>query len=129
VIVHVDPDAPVPPFEQLRSQLAALIVAGTLAEGHRLPPIRQLAADLDLAPGTVARAYRELETAGLVRSQGRRGTRVLRPTTATADRERVADLAAAAQRFAAEIAPLELDADQVVDAVRAALVTADAVAR
>nr|BFE70493.1 hypothetical protein GCM10020092_037940 [Actinoplanes digitatis] len=47
-----------------------------LARGQRLPPLRQLAGDLGLAVGTVARTYRELEVAGLVESRRGRGTRV-----------------------------------------------------
>lgn len=67
---------PTPPYEQLRRQLTELISSGVLAPGDRLPPLRQLAADLGLAVGTVARSYRELETAGLVRSRRGGGTRV-----------------------------------------------------
>jgi DNA-binding transcriptional regulator YhcF (GntR family) len=63
-----------PPFEQIRGQLAGLIESGALAEGERLPTVRALAADLGVAVNTVARAYRELEAEGLVRTAGRSGT-------------------------------------------------------
>ena len=63
-----------PPFEQVRSQIAAAISDGTLAVGFRLPPVRQLAGDLGLAPNTVARSYRELELAGLIETRGRHGS-------------------------------------------------------
>ena len=72
----VDTSDPTPPYEQLRRQLAALIQAAALSPGDRLPPLRQLAADLGLAVGTVARAYRELESAGRVSSRRGGGTRV-----------------------------------------------------
>lgn len=87
MIIVVDPDAVVPPYEQLRTQISTMIEAGTLPTGHRLPSVRQLAADLGLANGTVARTYRELELAGLVSTNGRRGT-VVQPirTTRAADR-------------------------------------------
>ena len=75
--VEVDTSSPVPPYEQVRAQLADLVAAGVLAGGDRLPPIRQLAADLGLAPGTVGRAYRELEAAGLIRTGRGGGTRVV----------------------------------------------------
>ena len=74
MIVRVDPASPVPPYEQLRSQVATMIAGGALVPGQRLPTIRQLAADLGLAGGTVARAYRELERDRLVVSRGRKGT-------------------------------------------------------
>ncbi|MFP4636322.1 MAG: GntR family transcriptional regulator [Nitriliruptoraceae bacterium] len=76
MIIHLDPTSPVPAYEQVRAQIATAIHTGRLDESHQLPPIRQLAHDLDLAPGTVARAYRQLETAGLVISNRRRSTRV-----------------------------------------------------
>ncbi|MFF4588811.1 GntR family transcriptional regulator [Streptomyces sp. NPDC001388] len=74
--VRVDTTSQVPPYEQIRAQLAALILTGRLPEGERLPTVRQLAADLGLAPGTVARAYRELEAAELIRTRRGAGTRV-----------------------------------------------------
>jgi GntR family transcriptional regulator len=74
MIVRVDPASPVPPYEQLRRQVATMIASRALVPGQRLPTIRQLAADLGLAGGTVARAYRELERDGLVVSRGRKGT-------------------------------------------------------
>ncbi len=72
----VSMEDPTPPYEQLRRQLAALIGDGSLQPGDRLPSLRQLAGDLGLAVGTVARTYRELESAGLVQSRRGGGTRV-----------------------------------------------------
>ena len=88
--LRLDPRSAVPPYEQLRVQLTQLIARGSLAPGDRLPTVRQLAADLALAPGTVQRAYRELESAGLVRTQGRHGTTVaaVRGRGSSADRRR-----------------------------------------
>jgi len=67
-------DTQVPPFEQVRAQVAAQIASGELPSGARLPTVRALASDLDLAVNTVARAYKELEADGLVVTEGRRGT-------------------------------------------------------
>lgn len=74
--LRVDAGDPTPAYEQLRRQVADLIGAGVLRQGDRLPPLRQLAADLGLAAGTVARTYRELESSGLVVSRRGGGTRV-----------------------------------------------------
>ena len=62
------------PFEQVRRQLAEAVGDGRLPAGAKLPPIRALAGELGLAANTVARAYRELEEAGLVLTRGRHGT-------------------------------------------------------
>jgi len=70
----VDAASPVPPFEQLRTQIAAQAARGELPPGTRMATVRQLAADLGLAANTVARAYRELEADGVLATHGRRGT-------------------------------------------------------
>jgi DNA-binding transcriptional regulator YhcF (GntR family) len=72
--ISIDHDSQVPPFEQLRSQVAALVARGDLAPGTRLGTVRRTAADLGLAVNTVARAYRELEADGVVVTRGRQGT-------------------------------------------------------
>jgi GntR family transcriptional regulator len=77
--ISVDLGSPTPPYEQIRLQISALIAAGALTAGTRLPAVRSLAADLGLAAGTVARAYKELEQAGLIETRRRNGTVVLAP--------------------------------------------------
>lgn len=87
---------PTPPYEQLRRQLADLVATGALRAGDRLPPLRQLAGDLGLAVGTVARAYKELEAAGLLASRRGGGTWVSEraPTDPASERRaRLLDLA------------------------------------
>ncbi|MFC7880250.1 GntR family transcriptional regulator [Isoptericola sp. NPDC057391] len=116
--VRIDTTSPVPHYEQLRSQLAALITAGTLADGQRLPTVRVLAHDLGIAPGTVSRTYRDLETAGLVTTRRRVGTLVTAPV-ATLDRSAVTE---AARRFVRIARDHGLTDTEVRDAVAAELV-------
>ncbi|MBC9824024.1 GntR family transcriptional regulator [Terrabacter sp. MAHUQ-38] len=86
--IAVDIAAAEPPFEQCRAQLAGLRVTGRLLPGDRLPTVRALTADLGLGVHTVARAFEELEAAGLedaaaidlVRSALRLRPRPSRPT-------------------------------------------------
>jgi DNA-binding transcriptional regulator YhcF (GntR family) len=100
VIVRLDPASSAPPADQLVTQIAAAIRDGEVRVGTRLPTIRALAADLGLAPGTVARAYAGLERDGWVHAQGRRGTVVAERRTNAADdalaqaAEQLAELAA-----------------------------------
>ncbi|MFJ4026208.1 GntR family transcriptional regulator [Paenarthrobacter sp. NPDC089989] len=77
--ITIDLADPVPPYEQIRRQLASLITVGALPPGNRLPTVRSLAADLGIAVGTVARAYRELEQSGLIEARRRHGTVVVGP--------------------------------------------------
>ena len=116
--VTVDVLDPTPPYEQLRRQLADLIGSGVLGAGDRLPPVRQLAADLGLAPGTVARTYRELEQAGYVRSRRGGGTRVAPAPPAAVTPERALDEAAAAYLERARV--LGLSSEDALAAVRRA---------
>lgn len=76
--VRLDPHAGGPLFDQLRMQIIGLIRDGRLAPGTRLPTVRELAGDVGLAVNTVARAYRELEAAGVLETRGRFGTFVAR---------------------------------------------------
>ncbi|GAA3329020.1 GntR family transcriptional regulator [Paeniglutamicibacter sulfureus] len=75
-MITLDASHPSGPAEQVRAQIAALIQSGELDADERLPSVRQLAGDLRVAAGTVAKAYKELEAAGLVRTGRANGTRV-----------------------------------------------------
>jgi DNA-binding transcriptional regulator YhcF (GntR family) len=72
----VDETAESPPFRQIVEQIRAAIERGELRPGMPLSPVRQLAGDLGVAPNTVARAYAELQAAGWLVGDGRRGTHV-----------------------------------------------------
>lgn len=74
--LRIDPAVDLPPYEQIRRQLIDQITSGQLPAQTRLPAVRRLAADLGIAPGTVARAYKELEAEGHLVTRGRNGTLV-----------------------------------------------------
>jgi len=114
VNLAVDPSSGVPPFEQVRDGIRAQVDAGTLEAGIRLPPVRTLADDLGLAPGTVARAYKELEALGVVETRGRAGTFVAGSGVERSLRE-------AASSHVACVRTLGLTDDEALDAVRRAL--------
>ena len=119
MILRIDEVSPVPVYEQLRSQVASMVVGGVLGPGHRLPPIRHLARDLGLADGTVARAFRELERDGWIETRGRHGTFVRATPKGTA-RERARDLEEASMAFTLRALQAGASADQAIGAVRAA---------
>ena len=84
MIITVDPGDREPPYQQIRVQILEAITAGTLVSSSRLPTIRQLASDLDLAVNTVARAYRELEAEGAIETRGRKGSFICEPGSSDA---------------------------------------------
>ena len=116
VMITLDAGSPKPPFEQICDQVAARIRCGDLAVGERLPSVRALAAQLGIAPNTVAKAYTQLEQAGLVEGRGRSGTHV----SAGADTAREYAVRAAAE-FAHQVRSLGLDEDELLAIARAAL--------
>ncbi|MBB2948352.1 DNA-binding transcriptional regulator YhcF (GntR family) [Actinoplanes lutulentus] len=120
-MIVIDSASPVPPFEQLRGQLARQIQDRSLAVGARLPAIRRLAADLGLAVNTVGRAYRELEDAGLIETRGAAGSFV----SAAGEQGRERALRAAAE-YAAVVASVGIDTDEAVRIIRAALLNGSA---
>jgi DNA-binding transcriptional regulator YhcF (GntR family) len=101
----VDEKSSTPIFEQLRRGVIEAVRDGRLPAGARMPTVRELAAEMGLAVNTVARTYRELETAGIVETRGRQGTFVARrdPTDAA--------MAAAARVYAEKARRLGVDAD------------------
>ncbi|PPK69809.1 GntR family transcriptional regulator [Actinokineospora auranticolor] len=115
-MIPIDPESPVPPFEQVRVGLATRINDHTLAVGTRLPTVRALATDLGLAANTVARAYRELEEAGLVETRGRAGTFVSAAGDRTLERARQA-----AERYAEVTRSLGVTPTEALNIARAAL--------
>lgn len=113
MILEIDASGPVPPYEQIRAQIARLAESGALPVGTRLPTIRQLAGDLGLAPGTVARAYRELEATGVVTSRVRHGTTIAAQRKLSR-RETNERLTAAARAYAQVVAALDTTRDAAV---------------
>jgi DNA-binding transcriptional regulator YhcF (GntR family) len=124
MILRLDPASHIPPYEQLRAQLTVMIMVGQLEPGTRLPTVRELADAIDLAPGTVARAYRELERDELLEGRGRRGTFVVdEPPESEPVLERRRRIDEAATTFAFAARQLGVSPDTAIDAVRAAFET------
>ena len=113
---QIDRSSAVAPYEQLRSQIIDAIASGSLAVDTRLPPVRTLAADLGTAAGTIARAYRELEEAGVVITRGRHGTFVAAHGDAT---EQAVQHAAAA--FVEVVRSLHVSDDVALELITRAL--------
>ena len=72
--IHISQDDGTPIYQQVVSQIRLLVASGRLEDGEQLPAVRRLAEQLLVNPNTIARAYRELESAGVVVS--RRGSGV-----------------------------------------------------
>ncbi len=118
--VSVDTTSPTPAYEQIRAQVTALVNSGALPVGARLPPIRQLAEDLELAPGTVAKAYGLLERTGVAAAHRRRGT-IIQDRGALDPDARLEELNKAASSFVQVVRLLNIDPATARSAVDSAL--------
>src|SRR5277367_840099 len=72
--LHLQPESHIPLYIQLRDQLRSLVHAGDLRPGDRIPASRELATNLGVHRTTVANAYAELESEGLIQGHVGRGT-------------------------------------------------------
>jgi DNA-binding transcriptional regulator YhcF (GntR family) len=120
MILEVDVASAVPPYEQIREQIERMAVSGVIPQGFRLPSIRQLAADLGLAPATVARTYTELESAGIVQSRRGRGTTIAGNGHKLTRSQTQTELGKAADAFARRIHQLGIDRKTALSALEKA---------
>jgi GntR family transcriptional regulator len=76
VDIRIDFRSSQPIYMQIMEQIRSKIASGSLRPGDQLPTVRQLAKDLRVNFNTIARAYRQLDEAGLISTQHGRGTYV-----------------------------------------------------
>ena len=91
--LHVSPKNGVPLYLQIVNQINHLVASGRLQAGDEVPPIRTMAQQLLINPNTVARAYRELEVAGVLTKRQGAGTYVSETGSPLARKERLRILA------------------------------------
>lgn len=116
--IHISPSDGVPIYLQIVNQVKYLVSSGRLEPGSELPPIRVLATQLVVNPNTVARAYRELELAGIVEKRRTAGTYVSAAGSPLARRERLKILTERIDALLAEARQMNIDTDAVVDLIR-----------
>lgn len=108
----------VPIYRQIVNQVKYLIASGQLGAGVELPPIRTLAGQLLVTPNTVAKAYRELESASLVYKRQGAGTYVADIKSPLARKEQKKILTQRADALLAEAIQLNFSFDEVLDLLR-----------
>lgn len=74
LLLDVDPRSGVPIYIQLVDGVRHAVEIGSLGSGDRLPTVRALAGELNVAPNTVVKAYNELQREGLIESRPGVGT-------------------------------------------------------
>jgi GntR family transcriptional regulator len=112
--IHISASDGVPIYLQIVNQVKYLVASGRLAAGEELPPMRVLAERLVINPNTVARAYRELEAAGMVEKRRTAGTYVTDQGSPLARRERLKILTERVDALLAEAQQMDISLEEVV---------------
>lgn len=87
----IQPDSPIPIYEQIVAQVTFDIASGSLAVGELIPSVRDLAQRLGVHPNTVARAFQELERNAVIVARRGKGMEVTpeAPALCRAERQRI----------------------------------------
>jgi GntR family transcriptional regulator len=112
--IHITTADGVPIYQQIVNQVKYLVASGRLSPGDEMPPIRVLAERLIVNPNTVARAYRELESAGVVEKRRTAGTYVSEQGSPLARKERVKILTERVDALLAEARQMDVPYDELV---------------
>jgi len=116
--IHIDSSDGVPIYLQIVNQVKHLAASGRLAPGEEMPAIRVLAAQLVVNPNTVARAYLELERAGIVTKRQGTGTFVSDLSSPLSRRGKLKLLKQRADALVVEADHLGIDLPAVLELVR-----------
>jgi GntR family transcriptional regulator len=115
--LHIHPDG-VPIYLQIIRQVKHQVASGRLLPGDELPPIRVLAERLTVNPGTVVRAYRELEEAGVVVKRSTAGTFIAEAPPRLSPGERAEALRPLITQILAEAHALGVSPEELLSLVR-----------
>jgi GntR family transcriptional regulator len=118
VQLHISPHDGVPIYLQIVNQVKYLVASGRLEPGEELPPIRTLAEQLVINPNTVARAYRELEIAGVVVKRRTAGTYVSDAASPLARRQRLKIISERIDALLAEARQMDIETEELIDLIQ-----------
>jgi GntR family transcriptional regulator len=112
--LHIQFQDGVPIYLQVMQQIKYLVASGRLQPGDELPSIRALAEQLVVNPNTIARAYRELEVAGVVEKRRTAGTFIAETGSPLARKERMKQLKERVDQLLVEAFQMGFELDDVI---------------
>jgi GntR family transcriptional regulator len=115
VRIHITSNDGVPIYLQIVNQVKHLVASGRLSAGEEIPPMRALAEQLVINPNTVARAYLELERAGIVTKRHGSGTYIAEGFSPLSHREKVKVLTERVDALLVEAGHLGIDLPKVIE--------------
>ena len=118
MLFHVNPSSGVPIYVQIETQVKNAIAAGALKRDQALPSVRKLASELGINPNTVARAYQELERAGVIATVQGGGTYVAESVPRFLKSEKLRRMQPYARQIAVEGIQLGLTEEEIMEMVQ-----------
>ncbi len=115
--IHIKPNDGAPIYEQVVNQVKRLVASGRLSAGEELPAIRVLAEQLLVNPNTIARAYRELEVAGIVVKRRTAGTFISEEGVKLSRKDRLELLSEKVDSLLIEADQLDISAEDLRDLI------------
>ena len=112
--LHISVHDGIPIYLQIMNQIKYLVASGRLGPGDQLPPVRKLAEQLIINPNTVARAYRELESAKVLVTRRGAGVFVSDAGSPLTRREQNRILVERIDVLLAEARQMDVDLEEVV---------------
>ena len=116
--IHISTKDGVPIYQQIVTQVKHMVASGRLTPGEIIPPIRILAEQLLVNPNTVARAYKELEAAGIFTSRQGSGTRVAQKGTPMEYAERLHVIEQLVEGLLVEASQLDFSIEEIIQLIR-----------
>jgi GntR family transcriptional regulator len=116
--LHISSQDGVPIYLQIVNQVKYLVASGRLSAGEEMPPIRTLAEQLLVNPNTVARAYRELELAGVVTKRRTTGTYVSDQASPLARRQRLKIVTERVDALLAEARQMDIGTQTLIELIQ-----------
>ena len=112
--IHISTKDGIPIYRQIIKQIQYMIASGRLRPGEKLPPVRKLAETLLINPNTVARAYRDLETLGLVQTRQGSGVCISEGPSPLAQEQKMKILTERADILLTEAQQMDIDLEQII---------------
>ncbi len=116
--IHISPNDGIPIYRQIVNQIKYLAASERLDPGDQLPPVRKLAEQLIVNPNTVARAYRELENAGILVSRRGAGVFVSNAVSPLTRKEKNRILAERSDALLTEARQMNVDIESLIELIR-----------
>jgi GntR family transcriptional regulator len=121
--LDVNPRSGVPLYFQIVQQIQHAIEVGALQPGEQLPTVRQLSAELTIAPNTIVKAYNELQSMDLIESRAGVGTIVSTKLNGTVHKRRIEQQFERLRAVVRDAAGLGISEDELEARFRAELDT------